>query len=305
MENFGFDRILVPTDMSDFANLALRYAALFRDRAGSHLTLLYADELYLPVDLLEAPLGYYLENAPESREKLNAKFVEYARGQMGGSFETMTVQDAPVRAIVNTARDFKADLIIMGTHGRRGLRRAILGSVTENVLHETTVPVLTVTPALMDGHNEITIRRILCPVNFTHVARVSLQKACAMAGLFGSELQVMYVVEGIDTDRVSEVEAAFRQWIDPQIQDRCAFKQLFVRDGDPAERVLATAAESAADLIVVGAQHRFFSDATVIGTTTQRITRFARCPVLTVTRKAQPEVYAPVGENEIAGGGPM
>src|SRR5512142_2746130 len=98
MDDFGFRRILVPTDLSDFAALALRYAAMMRERAGAELTLLYADETYLPVDLLEAPLGYYLENAPKSREKLQAKFDEYAKAQIGGKFETVVVQDSPARS---------------------------------------------------------------------------------------------------------------------------------------------------------------------------------------------------------------
>lgn len=300
MTTLGFERILVPTDLSDFAALALRYAALLRERAGSALTLLYADETYLPVDLLEAPLGYYLENAPHSREKLQAKFTEYAKAQIGGKFETIVVQDSPSRAILNTARSLRADLIMMGTHGRRGVRRAILGSVTENVLHEADTPVLTVTPSLM-GSRETAIKRILCPVNFTYVAREALLQACRFAQLFGADLSVMYVVEGLPTERVEQVESAFRQWVDPQVRDQSRFTRMFVRDGDPAERVLAAAFEQNADLIVVGAQHKFFSDATVIGTTTQRITRFARCPVLTVVRKAKPEVFDQVEEKETVG----
>ncbi len=300
MTTAGFERILVPTDLSDFAALALRYAALLRDRADSALTLLYADETYLPVDLLEAPLGYYLENAPHSREKLQAKFSEYAKAQIGGKFETIVVQDSPSRAILNTARSLRADLILMGTHGRHGVRRAILGSVTENVLHEADTPVLTVTPSLM-GSRETSIKRILCPVNFTYVAREALLQACRFAQLFGADLSVMYVVEGLPTDRVEQIEAAFRQWVDPQVRTQSRFTRMFVRDGDPAERVLAAAFEQNADLIVVGAQHKFFSDATVIGTTTQRITRFARCPVLTVVRKAKPEVFDQVEERETVG----
>ncbi len=300
MSTAGFERILVPTDLSDFAALALRYAALLRERADSALTLLYADETYLPVDLLEAPLGYYLENAPHSREKLQTKFTEYAKAQIGGKFETIVVQDSPARAILNSARSLRSDLIIMGTHGRRGLRRAILGSVTENVLHEADTPVLTVTPSLMSTR-ETAIKRVLCPVNFTYVAREALHQACRFAQLFGADLSVMYVVEGLPGDRVEQVESAFRQWVDPQVRDQSRFTRMFVRDGDPAERVLAAAFEQNADLVVVGAQHKFFSDATVIGTTTERITRFARCPVLTVVRKAKAEVFDRVEERETVG----
>lgn len=291
-----YQRVLVPTDMSEFANLALRYAAAFRENLGSALTLLYADEIHMPTDLLEAPIGAYLEQAPADRWKLQERLREYGKAHIGGSFETLVVQKAPVRAIVEAAKDVRADLIIMGTHGRHGVRRAVLGSVTEQLLHETEIPVLTVTPGLMGNPKEVGIRRILCPVNFTRVARESLAHACDLAEVFGAELQVLYVVEEIEKDRVTEVETAFRHWIDPQIADRCSFKNLILPDGDPAQRTLEAATQWNADLIVIGAQHRFFYDATVIGTTTQRITRFARVPVLTVTMKARKEVQEPVRE---------
>ena len=286
MQALSFDRVLVPTDMSDFGNLALRYACLFRERLGSHLTLLFADEFYFPIEVLELPVGYYLENAPDARKKLQEKLRDYAIENCGTGTEAVIVQDAPARAILNTAKQTRADLIIMGTHGRHGWRRALLGSVTESVLRETERPVLTVTPMLMEKKKQPSIRTILCPVNFTHVAREALQQASALATAFDADLAVMYVAEGIDQPMLPQLEAAFSQWIDPHVRDRCRYNQIVIRSGDPAEHVLKMSEKLAADLVVIGAQHKWFSDATVIGTTTERITRFARCPVLTVVRKA-------------------
>ena len=289
MIRFDYGRILVPTDMSDFAQLALRYAAMFRDRAGSEITALYADELHVPIDMMEAPLAFYLEKAPETREKLARHLQDHAAATIQGNVETMIATDSPARAILITAKRMRADLIIMGTHGRTGLRRALLGSVTENVLHQTEVPVMTVTPGLMDGNAPRSIRNVLCPVNFTYVAREALRHAAAIAQIFDAVVTVMYVAEGVDEARASHVESAFGQWVEPQLLDRCRFERVLVRGGDPAEQVLH--ASQNADMIVVGAQHRFFSDATVIGTTTQRITRFARVPVLTVGRGARREIF--------------
>ena len=296
MSSYSYDRILVPTDMSDFAELALRYAGAFRDRMGSNLTLMYADELFVPSELIDTPLGFYLEQAPPSRWKLQQLLRSWGEKNLGGRFETLVLQQSPVRAIRHAIKDIAPQLVIMGTHGRQGLRRAILGSVTESLLHDIDVPVLTVTPALMGTRKDIAIRKILCPVNFTHVARESLTHACALAEAFGAQLNVMYVVEALDQDQIPQVESAFRQWVDPQITERCRFTHIFIHDGDPAEQVLTKASEIGTDLIVVGAQHRFFHDATVIGTTTERITRFARVPVLTVARKARTEVHEPQRE---------
>lgn len=301
MENFGYERILVPTDMSEFGELAVRYAALFRERLASRITLLYADETYFPIDVLEIPLGYYLENAPETKVKLQERLRDYAQQHLpGDGVTTQVVQDTPARAIVQTAKEMKADLIIMGTHGRRGWRRALLGSVTENVLHETNRPVLTVTPAILEQDEPLKIRTVVCPVNFTYIAREALSHACAMAQAFGAELIVVYVAEGVTPPQLPDVEAAFSLWVDPALKGRVSYRLSIVGEGEPAGRVLETAADVDADLIVVGAQHKFFSDATVIGTTTQRITRFARCPVLTVVRAARKE-HMFEAERELAG----
>ncbi len=300
MDNFGYERILVPTDMSEFANQAIRYAALLRDRLASQITLLYADEAYLPVDVLEVPLGYYLEQAPATKAKLQEKLREYAKEHLpGANVETMIVEDAPARAIVNTAKEMKADLIVMGTHGRHGWRRALLGSVTETVLHETERPVLTVTPGVLREKPTAEIKRVVCPVNFTHIAREALQHASSFAQAFDAELIVLYVAEGVQPPQLPEVEAAFSLWVDPATRGRVRYRLSVVGDGDPAETVLTTAGDVGADLIVLGAQHKFFSDATVIGTTTQRVTRFARCPVMTIVRKARTELEIHEHEDEL------
>jgi nucleotide-binding universal stress UspA family protein len=286
MQSLSYESILVPTDMSDFGKLALRYAALFQQKLGSRLTLLFADEFYFPLDLLELPLGYYLENAPDAKMKLHEKLRDYITENCALGAEALVMQDAPSRAIVSVAKQSRSDLVIMGTHGRRGWRRALLGSVTESVLREIDCPVLTVTPAIMPNEGDLAIRTILSPVNFTHVAREALQHASALAAAFDADLVVMYVAEGIDQPMLPQLDTAFSQWIDPHVRDRCRYSQIVIRSGDPAEHVLNMSGKLGADLIVIGAQHKWFSDATVIGTTTERITRFAKCPVLTVVRKA-------------------
>jgi len=300
MPNFEYPRILIPTDMSEFANQAIRYAALLHDRLRSQITLMYADETFLPLDVLEVPLGYYLEQAPEAKRKLQQKLRDYANEHFPGiPVETLIVDDAPARAIVRTAKEMKADLIVMGTHGRHGWRRALLGSVAEAVLHETDRPVLTVTPGILREKQPAEIKRVVCPVNFTAIAREALQHASCVAGAFDAELIIVYVAEGMQPPQLPEVEAAFGLWVDPAIRTRVRYRLSVVGDGDPAESVLTTAGDVGADLIVLGAQHKFFSDATVIGTTTQRITRFARCPVMTVVRKAHAEVEIHKEEHEL------
>jgi nucleotide-binding universal stress UspA family protein len=158
-----------------------------------------------------------------------------------------------------------------------------------------------VTPGILREKQPAEIKRVVCPVNFTHIAREALQHASSIAQAFDAELIVVYVAEGVQPPQLPEVEAAFSLWVDPATRGRARYRLSVVGDGDPAEAVLTTAGDAGADLIVLGAQHKFFSDATVIGTTTQRITRFARCPVMTIIRKARTEldIHDPDREEEL------
>jgi nucleotide-binding universal stress UspA family protein len=187
--------------------------------------------------------------------------------------------------ILSFAEEHDVDLIVMGTHALRGWRRAILGSVTEGVLHASGCPVLTVSSLhrLPVMHGDIGITKIVCPVNFTDVAHDSLAHAASLAEVCGAEVVIVHVVEpGEETD-ISADEARVREWMEPELRNLCTFRELVLRGG-AAERVLDCIDDIGGDLLVVGAQHKLFRDATVIGTTTERLVRFARCPVLTVTR---------------------
>src|SRR6478735_3014484 len=140
----SFERILVATDFSDGSQRALELALQLAEKFGSELTLVhsweapdysYAAGLYLPVDVI-API-----------ERAAAARLEEATAQLKVRFPTAKSQLRSGLAweeVLGAAKESKADLIAMGTHGRRGIERALLGSVAEKVVRMSPVPVLTV-----------------------------------------------------------------------------------------------------------------------------------------------------------------
>jgi nucleotide-binding universal stress UspA family protein len=204
----------------------------------------------------------------------------------GRAYDIVVTVGQPVPTILETAKERHADMIIMGTHLRHGWRRAILGSVSEGVLHGSECPVLTV--ATRDGYVSATpyaITNVMCPVNFTDVARESLRVAGRIAEAFGARLTIVHVIENDEVVDPKADEERVRKWIAPELQDVALYRELVVRGG-PAERVLDCADDLGADFLIIGAQHKLFRDATVIGTTSERMIRFASCPVLVVPRQA-------------------
>ncbi|MEO8035226.1 MAG: universal stress protein, partial [Acidobacteriota bacterium] len=159
------------------------------------------------------------------------------------------------------------------------------GSVTESVLRGGDCPVLSVN---RKGRllTPDPVKKILCPVNFSDVARASLEYASRLAATFDCELAVVHVVEDEDKMHALAAQMDVRSWIDPAVQNRCTYRELVLRGG-AAERVLDCAEDLGADMIVIGAQHKRFRDETVIGTTTERLVRFADVPVLSVPRRVE------------------
>lgn len=143
--NLPLRRILVATDFSETASAALDYAIDIAEAFDASIALLYAYEL----PLASFPDGVYVVSGDVAARIGNvardalAHAVE-ARGIRSKRIERVLREDTPWRAIVTAADDLDASLVVLGTHGRTGVARALMGSVAEKVVRESKRPVLTV-----------------------------------------------------------------------------------------------------------------------------------------------------------------
>lgn len=141
-----FKKILVPVDFSPHSREAIRTAADLATKYGSSLTLVH---VFQPV-ALTLPEGYVLFSAQQlvdindRFEALLASGKKDAQSDGAQSVETALLQGSPAPQIVEFAQRGGSDLIVMGTHGRTGIRHALMGSVAEHVLRRAPCPVLTV-----------------------------------------------------------------------------------------------------------------------------------------------------------------
>ncbi len=288
MEAFQPKSILCPTDFSEPATLALRYGRHLADCFTARLTVLYADPFSPPPYFTAGQVEDLAKTIERSKATAHKYLTRYVRKQIGdsGKVEMVVSGNQTVPAILLTAEEKKVDLIVMGTHGRSGINRLTLGSVTERVLHETDRPVLTVREKKGAAEpSRVSIQQVLCPVNYSEVAHKALEYAVEMSKCFKAELLVLHVLESRSADVKEEDEHdRLCAWVPESIRSRCSLREI-VRRGDPAEQIVETATSSGCDMIVLGAQHKPFHDTTVLGTTTLRVTRHAPCPVLTVIRK--------------------
>ena len=187
---FRTNRILVAIDFSDGSGKALALAHRLSEESHGTLHLVHVKVLYGEED---DGGDESAETLQASMEKLYSRVCEEHGLPTDRAVEFTALRDvAPAAALLRYAADKHCDLIVSGTHGRRGFRRMILGSVAEELVRLAPCPVLTVSEKLTRIGE---VRSILVPVDFSLYSKSSLAVARELAGIYGSTIQLLHVVE--------------------------------------------------------------------------------------------------------------
>ncbi len=260
MDFLGARRILVPVDFSRASRSAWEWASELFDLDVSMEAFYVAERPSIPAFDLPAPALSIV-----SSRKVAARLKEQYPGA-----QARVLEGSPAPLIVREAR--KADLVVMGSHGRRGLERAVLGSVCEMVMRDSPAPVLAV------KSDPRPVESVLAPVNLAPYSRKGLALAARAAADLGAELTALYVAP----DKKSGPNPKFflngMLSLLPEKLRKRVKPRLLVREGDPVREILA---ESRRHGLVVLAAHRkaLLSDL-VLGTTVERVLRHCETPVL-------------------------
>ncbi len=202
-----------------------------------------------------------------------------------------------VHEILAEASRLHADLLVMGTHGRGGFERFVLGSVAEKVLRLASCPVLVVPPRPHPIDPARPFQSIMCAVDFSASSIDAVAYAASLARETSAKITLVHVVEwpfgeGRDAEVPPEIAQLRRSHED---EGRRRLQEVLVQHGlakNAVETVVTTgkawrdilrvAQESAPDLIVMGIHGRGAMDLALLGSTTHHVIRQAPCPVLTV-----------------------
>jgi nucleotide-binding universal stress UspA family protein len=200
---------------------------------------------------------------------------------------------AAAAAILDYAKEHDIDLIVMGTHGRRGIDRLLAGSVAEEVVRLSPCPVLT-----LCGDKEPVPRRavrtILVPIDFSEHSRAALRYAGELAKVYDARMEALHVIEedilptvyGLDAvaPATEQVKADAARALQDLIAEEGDVEQVTatVMVGHPAAEVLAYAKAHRADLIVIATHGRTGLQHFLMGSVAEKVVRRAPCPVFTV-----------------------
>jgi nucleotide-binding universal stress UspA family protein len=283
MAKFAPRRILCPIDFSEYSGAALRLAGNLALSLGAEIRILHAQRFDAPLYFTSAQLQSLRRQVRRSLRGARKYVEDFAARHLPDAVRRSVhiIERDPVEAILRMHRDWAADLVVMGTHGRTGLTRIRLGSVMESVLRQIKGPMLTVGPGVKVAPRPI--RRILCPVDFSDSSREMLEHAADLAEKTDAELSVYHVPHAPSAESPEDAGRALCDWIPPQVRVRCKLHEALGK-GKPSESIVAEAKRSQADLIVLGARPRSYLGRLVFGSTTEEVIRTAPCPVLSVIR---------------------
>ena len=294
--------IVCPVDLSAVSRRALDHALAIASWYGARVTVV---NVVPPVATLvppgEAGLAASLALAPNDLQLLQNYLETFVRtavagGNDGRRIDARMAEGDVVGEIVRLAKEVAPDLLVMGTHGRSGFERLLLGSVTEKMLRKIPCPVLTVPPHAGGPPAHVDpFRRILCAVDFSPSSLRALVFAESLAAEADAELAVMHVIEpasvfepvvatppsivrgaaarGAALQRVRHVVT-----LDARTYSRVSE---VVAEGKAYVEILREAATRRSELIVIGA-HAGHGGVPAFGSTANHVVRAAACPVLTV-----------------------
>jgi nucleotide-binding universal stress UspA family protein len=269
-------RILVPTDFSPAAELALRHAASLARVFGAELELL--SSLFVSIfwgsdTAVPVPADYYRA----LRDRAEADLEERARTLRANGLTVSCGISAEhaANAACAIAASGRADLISLGTHGRTGLPHALLGSVAERIARLAVCPVLSVRA---DACEPRAIRKLVVATDFSADARSALDWAGGLADRSGAKIALVHALQrsGESSDEARRRIAGLRDEFAGVVEETV------VEPGHPDELVLRSARRLESDLVAMGTRGASGLEHVLLGSTAERVMRRSPLPVVIV-----------------------
>lgn len=296
----AINKVLYPTDFSEDARSAMNLALFFAEQYDAELHMLHVNTIHQ--DASDEEVDGHLTWPPE----LSQRAQELADSEMNKWLAPL--REKPLRiieakrkelfagpAILSYAEEQDIDLIVMGTHGRRGFRRAMLGSVAEEVLQKAECPVLTLR---YDGSEKPVeaMSQLMVPIDFSSHSRQALQSAIAVARIYKSHIHLVHIINDLqlpafyspmigpfEGQQYEQVRKDALETLDSWMHELEGTDVPFtthVRVGSTAERIISFAKEQDISLLVIathgltGLKHMLF------GSTAEQVVRYVGCPVM-------------------------
>ena len=283
----ALDNILFATDFSAASNAALPYVLKMAREYGSKTYVAHVVSFgtfaNLPPDACQALAEQEERRARQEMARLGSRFE-------GVRYEGLVRTGDIWMSLADIIEEKDIDLVVVGTHGRSGVRKLLMGSVAEEIFRQATCPVMTVGPNVVADPAEVAeMHEILYATDFTPESLVAAPYAISLAEEHQAHLSLVHVVEKVEPGRkdpeqtVVGLTERLLELVPPEAELWCEPRP-FVEYGPPVERILGLADQRHADLIVLGVRSgKYLGASTHLPmATADNIVAEAKCPVFTV-----------------------
>ncbi len=290
--------ILVPVDFSEFSDKALEYALEVAENFNANLTLLHAVVLFQDDVAEEQRLQEYEEWVKKHEEQIHTQINNHKKRVDERNIEVDTVIMRGISAgdvILEYLDNHPMDLVIMGTHGRTGFKHLFQGSAAEKVVRLSPTPVLTIHRSV----KHFQINNILVPIDFSPHSKKATDYAVYLAKNFNARIDFMHIVEQdihpsfyatgvesifeIDKDLRERVIQNMKEFLEDQLDPQIK-TQFVVEEGRAHKEIVEYSKENKSDMIVIATLGLTGLDYILLGSTTEKVVRWANCPVFTVKK---------------------
>ena len=293
-------KILFPTDFSRCAEQALAHAVFLAEKYDAEIHVLHVVTLFNDQPSI-------ISNEITETEETIRKLEDIAEKQLDKVVDAEDSNDMKIitatkrevsaaPAILEYASDNNIDLIVMGTHGRRGLGHLLLGSAAEEVVRLAACPVFTIRE-LKVPKPVMKVNNILVPVDFSNYSKSALSYASEIALSYNAQLQVLHIIEetmhpafsisgkssifdlvpGIKEDSNKRANKMVKEALSDKVKSN-----VYVKGGRAASDIIKFAKENSSDLIVIATHGLTGLEHMLLGSVTEKVVRMAHCPVFTV-----------------------
>jgi len=290
--------ILFATDFSPCSAPAFRYAVEWAKVFEAQLTLFHGISLQPGVDIDAGIAQRYLdEQRNVAKEHLKQLLDEASQHVPQAALEMRT--GLASAQICDVAREYKADLIVTGTHGWTGFNRVIFGSVAERVIQRAPCPVLSIpdrSPEVTADMHTLAIqpRQVILPVDFSDCSMDAYEYGVQVAKWFDASLTLVHAIEplsySLDFSLTHPLEdKANRKKIEQRLQELTKVlkeqgltAQYALVDKPSMEAILEASASQEGDLVIMGTHGRKALPRLILGSTTAKVLQHSPYPILTV-----------------------
>ena len=277
-----YERILVPLDGSPLAEQVLAYVSVLGKAFGSSVTLFRTFDT-VPEEMADPEHGVYIDRLASAFRNTTLEYlgrVKSSMTELGDAVSTSAHEGDAASLIINEAANDPNTLIVMATHGRSGITRWVLGSVTDKVLRAAANSLMIIRARPQEGFTAVQIDTLVVPLDGSPMSEEVLTHVTAMSKAIGAKVNLVRVAPSPDGQ--AEAREYLSQLGERLRQEGVTSVEEHVLNGEPAGALLDMLESSPHAMVTMTTRGRSGLERWVLGSVTDRIVRHSGTPVLVV-----------------------